>query len=276
MNALTLYTKVADREAAIALVEAATVLIERGQTYNTIESDEDAKLLGEFRARVNKHVADLEVERLEMTKPLREAQASLNAEFAQAADPLKALRDRADTMLRQYLARMEAERQARIRAAEEAQREAERKAREEQERLQREADDRRRQEQARLDAIAEEANRKAAEEAAAKGQEAPPPVVAEVAPEPIVAEVMPAIVSAPIDTGRTHITGTFGSRIGTAEKWTWRITDIKKVPERYLVEPEKRVNRAVLTAEAKSKKGGAKVPGIEFFDEGRINSTVRT
>lgn len=115
-------------------------------------------------------------------------------------------------------------------------------------------------ERARRQAEIEAASAREAElaQAAELGIEAPPPPP----PEPL----PPAIV--------TNITGTAGSKVGTREVWKYRIVDIKKVPEQYLVPPEERVNKAVLNALAKSQKENAKVKGIEFYAEDTIQSRI--
>lgn len=121
---------------------------------------------------------------------------------------------------------------------------------------------RRRAEEAERERV--EAERRAREDQAAAeaqaaeaGVEPPPPVVFE-APPPV----------------ETKITGTMGSRVSTRDVWKWRITDIKKVPEQYLVAPEDRVQKSVLNALAKSQKENARVKGIEFYCEDTITSRV--
>lgn len=228
-----LYTSVEDRPEAMNLIEAAEVLIGKAEKYQVIETDADAAVIGEFRARVNQHIKDLDKERLEMGDGLRSTLDKINAKFNESIRRLREKLDRADYLLRKYLADK--------RAREEAERrEAERKAREEQERR--------------------DVEQRAAEEEAAKlGIEPPPPL-------PVVVEALPAVSSG--------LTGSFGSRVGTRENWKYRITNIKKVPETYLVPVEDRVNKSVLNALARSQKDKAAVPGIEFYNEESIQSRV--
>lgn len=69
-----------------------------------------------------------------------------------------------------------------------------------------------------------------------------------------------------------EVVGVFGSKTKLRDHWTWKITDISKVPEDYLVEPEKRVLRAKLNSEASGRKDNASVPGIEFYNEKTLSS----
>lgn len=119
---------------------------------------------------------------------------------------------------------------------------------------------------------AEEAERarRAAEEEARRAREAElaeaEKLGIEAPPEPEPEPPPPAVT--------TNITGSAGSKVSTREVWKYRIVDIKKVPEAYLVPPEDRVNKSVLNALAKSQKDQAKVKGIEFYCEDTIQSRV--
>lgn len=53
-----------------------------------------------------------------------------------------------------------------------------------------------------------------------------------------------------------------GKATGTRDNWKWRAIDEDKIPRSYLVP-----DAARLDYEAKSKKGAASVPGIEFYNE---------
>lgn len=231
---IKLYTRIEDREQAVALIEAAEVLIAKAEKYEKIETDADAELVGEYRARVNQHMKDLEKERLEMGSGLRDTLDRINAKFNGHIATLKEKLARTDFVLRKYLTdkreRDEAER-----------REAERKVREEQERR--------------------DAEQRAVEaEAAQLGIEPPPPL-----PAPIV-EAPP-----PVSSG---LTGRYGSKVATRDNWKYRVVNIKKVPDQYLLPPEERVNKSVLNALARSQKDKASVPGIEFYSEESIASRV--
>jgi hypothetical protein len=69
-----------------------------------------------------------------------------------------------------------------------------------------------------------------------------------------------------------EVTGMMGSKTGLRDHWTWKIVDISKVPEEYLVDPAKRVLRSKLNSEASGRKENASVPGIEFYNEKTISS----
>jgi hypothetical protein len=85
-------------------------------------------------------------------------------------------------------------------------------------------------------------------------------------PEPLPAPFIP-------DAPRS-IEGSFGSKVSTREVWKYRIVDIKKVPEQFLVPVEERVNKSALNALARSMKGEAKVKGIIFYAEESLTSRV--
>lgn len=226
-------TKIEDRASAVALIEAAEVLIEKASNYQTIKTEADASLVGEYRARLNKHITDLDNERLEMGKGLRDTLAKINEKFNTPINLLKQKLAQVDAVLRAYLAEQR-------RLADEA--EARRKEAEETARRERERE---------------------VQQAAELGIEAPAPL-----PPPVMTDV---VMPSP-----TKIAGTYGSKIGTREVWKYKIVDIKKVPEAYLVPPEERVNKSVLNALAKSQKGNASVRGIEFFCEDAMTSRVVT
>lgn len=85
-------------------------------------------------------------------------------------------------------------------------------------------------------------------------------------PEPLPAVVIPEVPK--------MIEGSFGSKVSSREVWKYRIVDIKKVPEAFLVPVEDRVNKSALNAMARSMKGEAKVKGIEFYSEEILQSRV--
>lgn len=212
------------------LIEAAQVLLDRAGKFQVIQSEGDAALAAEFRARVNQQIKDLEAERLDMGKGLRETLEKINTRFKVPIDALKAKLGIVDLALKAY---MDTQR-ALAAAAEKARREAE-------EQRQREI----------------EAAREAAEAA-----NLPPP------PEP---EPLPVV--APVEAPK-NIAGSYGSKVSTREVWKYRIVDIKKVPEAFLVPVEDRVNKGALNALARSQKDKAKVKGIEFYCEETLQSRV--
>lgn len=211
------------------LIEAAEVLLERAGKFQVIQSEEDAALAAEFRARVNQQIKDLDAERLDMGAGIRATLEKINARFNAPIQALKGKLAAVDGAIKAYMIQQ----RALAEAAEKA----------------------RREQEAQRQREIEEA-RKAAE---AAGQPAPPE------PEPV-----PVIYEAPTN----KIEGTFGSKVGTREVWKYRIVDIKKVPEAFLVPPEERVNKAALNALARSQKDKAKVKGIEFYSEETLQSRV--
>jgi hypothetical protein len=103
---------------------------------------------------------------------------------------------------------------------------------------------------------------------------APPPIVVPPAEDPF------------------RIVGSHGAVVGARDNWKWRVTDISKVPEAYLVPPEERVQRTVMNAAAKTaakaaiaklKLGPADkvpdviddaIPGIQLYNEPHLTSRV--
>lgn len=223
------------------LIEAAEVLLERAGKFQVIQSDADAGLAAEYRARVNQQIKELDAERLDMGAGLRETLLKINARFNAPIEALKAKLGIVDLALKSYIANQ----RALAEAAERARREQE--------------------EQLRQD----EARRKAEYDAAieaARVANLPPPPEPEPAP-PVVLEPKPEFATKTIG-------GTYGSRVGTREVWKYRIVDIKKVPESFLVPVEDRVNKAALNALARSQKDKAKVKGIEFYSDENLQSRV--
>lgn len=195
------------------LIEAAEVLLERAGRFQVIQSEEDAALAAEFRARVNQQIKDLDAERLDMGSGIRATLEKINARFNTPIAALKAKLSAVDGAIKAYMAQQRA-----------------------------------------LAAAAEQAR----QEQAAGGFV----VIDEASNVPV--EVW--------DT--TKITGSYGSKVSTREVWKYRIVDIKKVPEAFLVPVEERVNKSALNAMARSMKGEAKVKGIEFYCEETLQSRV--
>lgn len=237
------------------LMEAAAVLISKSNKYTTVPSDADAEVLSEFRARVNKASKDLDAERLDMTAGARETISKINAKYNAKITELEGIVKQSDTLLKEFFAAKQRERERLIALAD-----AERKRVEE--------------EQRKADADAEAARQLAAEattdaerqaavdlqrEADARAREI------EVVAEAQASLPMPASVS-------TTLRGSRGSSSGLRDNWKYRVTDISKVPEAYLVSPEDRVQRSVLNALARSQKGKASVPGVEFYNDQIIGS----
>jgi hypothetical protein len=222
------------------LIAAAEVLLDRAGKFQVIQTPAEAELAAEYRARVNQQIKDLDAERLDMGAGLRETLLKINTRFNAPIEALKAKLGIVDLALKGYMAQQ----RALAEAAERARREQE--------------EARKREEARRLAEI--EAARKAAEEA-----NLPPPE-----PEPL-----PAPIPDPVpEFTTTRIEGSYGSKVGTREVWKYRIADIKKVPEQFLVPVEDRVNKGALNALARSMKDKAKVKGIEFYADETLQSRV--
>lgn len=246
-----LYRTVNEDPQALEMIEAAHVLMDKALKMTTIADDEGAAVIAEFRARVQKHAKDLDERRLAMGEGLRAALATINAAFNVPIEVLKDEVKRVDKLLTAHL-------QEKQRKAQEEQRAAEAAAR------QQENERRLREEEARRNHEIEVAA------AAAVGEAPPPP------PEP---EPPPPVTIAPPPSPQASgkIRGTFGSTVGLRDNWKYEITNIKKVPEAYLVDPAERVKKSVLNAMAKAtKQDPGPVPGIRFFNDVGLGSRVTT
>jgi len=253
--------------------ESAAVLIESVANMKEVTNEEDAAMVGEFVAQCRNLANSLDKLRLEGTLPARQIQAVVNGEFNELIEQVRNAGEYSEGLLTPYLQEKERKRLA-----------AETAAREERERVEREEAEAR---QAIADAEAEEAaeaQRKADAENASTTEETPaeepaepegptPKEKAEAARKRLeeLGNRKPATTQA-VEKG---VQGVAGATVKVKENWTWEIDDITKVPEEYLVDPEKRVQKSVLTTMAKAQKAKANVPGIRFFDKGGINTRVK-
>lgn len=248
-DAPVIYTDLSQRKSAVALAEAATVLVDKAAKYDTILADADAALVAELRARVNDQIKKLDEERLEMTKGARETVAMINSKFKVHIDALQGQLTRIDRVIKDYLRRKETE-------AKEA------------ERLRQEAAAKLAEEQAAAQAAAEAELLKAQKAETAEDRERALTAAAQAATQvQKLDKQLDVTLQAPAPAAPTKITGVAGSKLSNRENWTWRVTDIGKVPEAYMIPPVDRLDRKVLDALAKSQKDRANVPGIEFFND---------
>lgn len=226
----TIYTALNQSKTAVALSDGAAVLLEKADSYLEINDQEHSEKAGEFRARLNKQIKDLDKERQNMTEGARKTVLMINDTFKAVMEPMKAKLALVDTGIRGWFKKLEEQRWAEERA------EAER-----------------------VRLAKEEAAKtaKAAKDAGLEPPEPPPTMVA-----PVVEEVAKSIQ------------GSHGSTTGMRDNWKYRLTDIKLVPETYQVAPADRLNKSVLNALARSQKGKAEVPGIEFYNEPTVASRV--
>jgi hypothetical protein len=293
---LIIYRSMADKAEVVELVEAGMVLVETAGKYPAVLNDTDAAVVSELRARLNGHIKRMDAERLDMNAGARAAEAAVNEEFAAKVKPMKDALTKVDASLRAHLAaKQDAER--REREAREAEARAAREA--EERRLQAEIEAKRRADIARLQA--EESARRAAEAVQKAAERGSDRAKAEAARAQKAAEDAKAaaeraeneraereraaaierqqaeqraleLASAPAVANTKSIGGTFGSKTGSRENWKYRVVDITKVPENFLVAPEERVQKATLNALARSMKAAAKVDGIEFYNEPVLQS----
>lgn len=120
---------------ALALVEAGLVLVEKAEKYQGVVDDTNEAVLAELRARLNGHISRVDEERLELTRPMREQQASINDAFRDPIDSMRQQLRRVDKVLRDYLL----EKQRKAEAARQAALEEQRRQAEEQRRREAEA-----------------------------------------------------------------------------------------------------------------------------------------
>lgn len=276
MNDIQIYTAIEQRQQAVELIEAGMVLVEKAGKYEGVLNDTDAAVVSELRARLNGHIKRVDDERLEMTKGARDAQKRINDQFSAKISEMTSALKQVDTVLGAHMrAKQEAERrereareaeQRRIReeeerrAAERAQAEAEAAAKAAQEAAARAAE----RGSARSQAEAAKAAKEAAARAEAAAKAEADRLAAERADEEArrrAEEARQQLAATPISDSGKRVAGSFGSKTTMRDNWTYRIVDITKVPEAFLVAPEARVQKAA-----------ASVPGIEFYNDPTIQS----
>lgn len=229
-----IYTAIAQRPTSQQLVDAANVLAQKAVNYTVIVTDADAAIVGELRARLNDQITKLDNDRLDMTSGARETVKKINDQFATVMAPLEENLKRIDALILDFAKRRKAE-------ADKA-----------------EAD--------RLALIRKEQD----ERAAANAETDPNKRVALI--EQANQTTQQLAVVAPAAAPIKKIAGAYGSTTSIKENWTWRVGDITQVPERYLVKPEERVQRSMITAEVKARKGETNIPGIIVEDTGGVAS----
>ncbi len=247
-----IYTAPEQSKEARELIADLGVLEEKlGAVPDKVETEKDAEIVSEYRAQFNKRKKDLDEQRLEMTSGARETITMVNSAFKLIIERAERAVQLCDNMLKPYLAeqrriREEAEREERERKEEERRR---------QEQLEREAEEAKR--------IAQESTDKAALTEAEKKVADARSDVDEIRRTP--AKPKP----------KKSVTGSLGSKTGLRKIWKYRVVDIDKVPEEYLLPPEDRVKKGELNKIAKKDQETAFVPGIEFYYEDSISSAAR-
>lgn len=272
-----LITHLVQHTEARALMESAAVLLTKAEKFAVIPSDADASVASEFRARLNQTIKDLDAKRLEATAPHRDLVAQLNKEANEKLEPMKVVLGKVDELLKAYLVAKENKRLADLKA------EAEAAAKLEQDRLDAEAKATKANDAAQQAALDAEAAKAAlataatpeaqaeAQQALAQAQTTQQEAINTAAQQAAMAvqlERQVVTFSAPAEPTKT-IQGSHGSSTGLRDNWSWKLVDVTKVPEAYLLPPEDRLDRKVLTAKAKSLKRASTdaVPGIEFYND---------
>ena len=216
-----------------------------------VATADDASLVSEYRTQLKKQARDLDNERKTMTEPLRSLTTTLNQKFNVHIERAERAAKLCDNLLMPYMRE-----QKRIREEAEA---AERARKAEEQRLRQEEEETLRKAQQ----IAAETKDATALKAAEAGVSA-----AKAALNQLGTRTSEQIVPS------KSVTGSLGAKTGLREIWKYRVVDISKVPEEYLVDPEDRIRKRELNLIAKSQKGDAHVPGIEFYSEDILSSTA--
>lgn len=286
---LVLYTSIMQHGAARALMESAAVLLVKADKFQVVPSDTDAELMGEFRARLNQTIKDLDKERLAATEEHRKLVAKMNAEADEKLVPMSEVLTRVDKLLKDYrqkkaddaAAQLKAKQQEEARLAQEKA-EAERKAREAHEAAQKAAADIAAAQQMATLAATPEAQAEAHKqlEGAQAAQQAAINTAAQQAAQAVQLEQRADVLAGMMipTAPPKSIKGTYGSTSTQKDNWKWELIDtegspasesIKLVPEEYLVEPAARINKSVMNAKAKSvkKESTTAVPGIRIYND---------
>lgn len=253
-NAPVIRTDPTQDPAVVESLEKMEVLERAMDNMPAVDNEEDAALVAEYRTRLRLQAKELDQFRLAMTAPLRNLTTDLNKKFHVYVERAERAAKICDNLLMPWMRE-----QKRLRDEAEAKAAAERA---EEERLRREEEEaiaeaqRIAEETADTDALKKaEANvteaRAALNQLGTRSSRLPIPP-------------MPA----------KSVKGVLGSTTGLRENWKYKVVDISKVPEEYLVDPEDRVRRGMLNNIAKSQKGDASVPGIEFYCEDALSSTA--
>lgn len=254
----TIYTRLDQREEAVALLDAAVALAATGGTLVTIDNEETAKVAGEYRAQAQKLIKELDTERLEMTAGARATVEQINGKFNEQIDALRAKEKAIGKAILAYMDRIEAEAR-KIREA--AEREHREKVRQ-------------------IEADARAAQERVEAEAAEQGKAAPPP------PEIELPTLAPVVEQNPF-----KIHGSHGSVTGARDNWKYRVVDINAVPPHLLIPPEERIAKSIANATVKSLIKGRLaqesdqaaaaratyrdvIPGLEIYNEPHLASRV--
>jgi len=242
----TIYTEITQSKNAVAILAEVKELLSQVEKLGTIETEEQAAAVGEFRQQISVRKRELDNERKEMVAPALQIQRSLNDKFKEPLAELDRIKGSCDKLLLEWT------------------REQERIAREaEQARLKKEQEERE-AEEARIEA------ERLAQLAETEDEVLEAQAAVEESIERTDSVRQQVVPKAPEKTGQ--VTGTQGAKVSKVDNWKYRIVDINAVPEEFLRPPEERVNKLALNKVAKSQKGEAEVAGIEFYNEPHISS----
>jgi len=252
MSDLQIYNDPSEKESTVAILTNVHVLESKLENMPDVTTAEQAEIVSEYRAQLRRQVKDLDAERLAMTAPIREHITMLNQKYNVHIERAERAGKLCDSLLMPYM-----KEQARIREAAEA---AERQRRAE------EAEAKRKEEEALREAQRVAAETKDAE--ALKEAEAKVTAAKAGLNELRTRPVMP--------TAAKSVTGMLGSKTGLRKVWKYKIVDISKVPEQFLLPPEERVQKGELNKIAKRDQETAHVPGVEFYYEDSLSSSTAT
>lgn len=251
MNAPILYTDPSQSETTVVILNDIQQLESHLENMPEVKAAEEAELVSEYRTQLRKRAKELDQERLNMTKPFRDGVTNLNQKYNVHIERAERAAKLADNLLMPYMKEQARQREEAERAARE-QREAEERARREAEEAEREAE-----------RIAKEStDAEALQEAESK-----------------VSSARAALNELGTRTSKQvvppkSVTGALGSTTGLRKVWKYRVVDISRVPEEYLLPPEERVRKGELNKIAKSQQETASVPGIEFYAEDILSSAA--
>jgi len=250
-NVPTIYTDPSQSESTVVILGKMQELEKHLENMPEVADEEQASLVSEYRTQLKLQAKELDTERLGMTKPIRELTTTLNQKYNVHIERAERAARLCDNLLMPYM--------------------------QEQKRIREEA------ERAAAEAKREEDKLKAEEEAALKRAQQIATETADAAAlteaEGDVSEARAALNKLGTRTSKApmapakSVTGALGSKTGLREVWKYKVVDISKVPEEYLLPPEERVRKGELNKVAKSQQGNAAVPGIEFYSEDILSSS---
>lgn len=253
---ITIYTRAEQSNKYRELEEMRTALLARkGSQPIVIANDEDLARWSEFAAQCKAHADEMEKEKKRLTEGARLTVKRINEAIGPKIDELLRMAAPIVIACTTYMRR----KQEAQKAAEDAER---RRVAEAEENAQRARD--------------------AAAEAVAAGSADVAEKVAEATEAAAVVDdaVQRAVTTIETAGDAKRVEGTLGSKSTLADRWTWQLVDISKVPEEYLKPREvdsARLNK--LAAQLKADGDETTVPGIRFINDPvlqqRANKGVR-